>query len=64
MKLSNQERETVITFNEAESFAEVFTYNSRMKRTLAGLAADRPAMCSTLRLTRKAGLPTAFLKAG
>lgn len=42
MKLSNLERETVITFNEAENFAEVFTYNSRMKRTLAGLAADRP----------------------
>lgn len=42
MKLSNLERETVITFNEAENFAEVITYNSRMKRTLAGLAADRP----------------------
>ncbi len=34
MKLSNLERETVITFNEAENFAEIFTYNS--------LAADRP----------------------
>lgn len=43
MKLSNQERETIIVFNEAEPFAEVFTYNSRMKRTLAGLAADRPS---------------------
>lgn len=36
------ERETVITFNEQEQFAEVFTYNPRMKRELAALAANRP----------------------
>lgn len=36
------ERETVITFNEQEQFAEVFTYNPRMKRELAALAISRP----------------------
>lgn len=42
MKLSRTEQETIITFNEADSTAEVFTFNGRMQRTLAKLAEDRP----------------------
>ncbi len=42
MKLTRAEQETIIVFSEADSTAEVFTYNSRMQRTLAKLAGTRP----------------------
>lgn len=42
MNLSRLEQETIITFNEAESFAEVFTHNGRLKRRLAELLEKRP----------------------
>lgn len=42
MNLTNYEKETIITFNEAEKTAEIFTYNSKMLRSLSTLAADRP----------------------
>ena len=42
MNLSRLEQETIITFNEAESFAEVFTHNGRLKRRLAELLENRP----------------------
>lgn len=41
MTLTNQERETIICFNEAEATAEVFTYNGRMLRELSLLAGER-----------------------
>lgn len=34
MKLTNYERETVITFNEHEKFANVYTYNKKMMNRL------------------------------
>lgn len=41
MKLSKLEQETIITFNEAEDFAEVSTHNGRLKKRLVELAAAR-----------------------
>ena len=41
MKLSKLEQETIITFNEAEDFAEVYTHNGRLRKRLAELAAAR-----------------------
>ncbi|MDO4175655.1 MAG: hypothetical protein Q4D42_12915 [Eubacteriales bacterium] len=41
MTLTNQERETIICFNEADATAEVFTYNGRMLRELSALAGER-----------------------
>lgn len=41
--LTNIERETIITFNEAEDLAEVFTFNSALRRRLAELEQMRPA---------------------
>ena len=38
MYLSNQERETVILFNEAEPTASVYTCNGRIRRRLEELA--------------------------
>ena len=45
MQLTNQERETIICFNEADKTATVFTYNGRMLRDLDKLAAERPDDC-------------------
>ena len=42
MSLSRYEQETVITFNEAEPSATVYTYNGRLKRKLAAAFHDRP----------------------
>lgn len=42
MNPSRLGQETIITFNEAESFAEVFTCNGRLKRRLAELLEKRP----------------------
>ena len=41
MTLSRLEQETIITFNEAESFAEVYTHNGRLKHRLKELAEAR-----------------------
>jgi len=41
-KLSNLEKETIITFNEAESIANITTYNSSLIRKLDGLCSSRP----------------------
>lgn len=38
MYLSNQERETIILFNEAEPDAQVYTCNGRIRRRLEELA--------------------------
>lgn len=42
VNLSNLEKETIISFNEAEPFAEIETYNSRLKRRFSELKAARP----------------------
>lgn len=55
MKLSRAEQETIITFNEADSTAEVFTYNGRMQRTLAKLATDRPAETTYIKTNPEGG---------
>ena len=41
MTLSRLEQETIITFNEAEGFAEVHTHNDRLKKRLTELAETR-----------------------
>ena len=41
-KLTNYEKETIIVFNEAETEAEVFTYNGRLIRQIEALCRDFP----------------------
>lgn len=50
MKLSNQERETICLFNEAEGEAEIYTYNPAMQKQLAVLCKSHPTQA---RLTRQ-----------
>ena len=54
MALTRAEQETIITFNEQDKEAEVFTYNGRFLRELAELAGERPAEVELVR-TNKAG---------
>lgn len=42
MMLSPYERETIITFNEEESFADVYTYNPSLKKRLEEFTEEFP----------------------
>ena len=42
MKLSNQERETILLFNEADSVASVYTFNSALQEQLTELSRTHP----------------------
>ena len=46
VKLSNYERESIILFNEAEEFAEVYTHNADLKKRLKMLAREHPEDCT------------------
>ena len=48
-KLTKYEQETIITFNEEEPFAYVYTYNKSLQRKLSNLSQKS----STVTLTRK-----------
>lgn len=49
MNIPNVERETVITYNEQEKTAVVYTCNPVLKRKLDGLTTARPDECKLLR---------------
>ena len=49
MSLSRIEQETIISFNEDEKQANVYTCNPALKRKLAGLVESRPEDCKFLR---------------
>ncbi len=42
MRLTNIEKETIITFNEAERTASVYTHNEALKHQLLELCRSRP----------------------
>ena len=52
MNLTNYEKETIITFNEAEKTAGVYTHNAALLRKLAELAEERPEECRLEKLSR------------
>lgn len=41
--LTKSEKETVITYNEEEDTADIFTFNKALQRKLEKLTAERPA---------------------
>ena len=45
MALSNYEKETIISFNEDESTAVVFTYNRALINRMERLCKERPEEC-------------------
>lgn len=44
-KYSREEQETTILFNEADSTADVYSYNETLRKRLAQLAIDYPGEC-------------------
>ena len=51
MNLSLYERESLVSFNEAEKTANVYTHNKALLRKLERLAWDRPEECRLVRLS-------------
>lgn len=49
MVLSRHEMETVISFNEAEPTADVYTHNKSLRQKLEMWALDRPTECRFVR---------------
>ncbi len=56
MHLTNLEKETIITFNEAETTAEVFTYRPSLIRQLDGLAEERPTEATRVKANAEGGV--------
>ncbi len=52
MRLSNLEKETIFLFNEAESVAEVYTFNRALQRQLLALCEEYPEQ---VRKTKESG---------
>ena len=48
MKLSRYEQETIISFNEEEPTASVYTHNRALRNRLDKLAQERPTECRLL----------------
>lgn len=49
MKLSRYEQETIISYNEDEKTASVYTHNAALQRRLAAIAEERPEECKLIR---------------
>lgn len=49
MELSQYERETIISYNEANRTATVYTHNRALLRKLKTLAVERPGECQQRR---------------
>ena len=45
MKYTNEEKETIITYNNADKEAQVYTCNAALIRRMDKLCADHPASC-------------------
>lgn len=54
--LTNEERETIICFNEQSSTARVFTYNRKMSNYLREQASDPQTSCRLLEDNLNGGL--------
>lgn len=48
MKLSRYEQETIVSFNEEEQTASVYTHNRALRNRLQRLAQERPTECRLL----------------
>lgn len=50
-KLSKYEKKTIINWNEAESVASIYTFNTNLKRRLAEFSRKYPLLCRLERST-------------
>lgn len=56
MKLSKYEQETIITFNENEKEANVYTYNSNLKKKISALCQEQPEEAKQIADDERGGL--------
>ena len=47
MNMARYEQETIISFNEEEKTAGIYTHNKVLRQKLEALARDRPEDCSS-----------------
>lgn len=66
MKLSRLEQETIITYNEAEQTASIYSYNKAMHNKLERLEKERPEDCRVERVypdgVKEYQVPKAWIK--
>lgn len=60
IQLSNLERETIISFNESEPTANIYTFNKPLRRKLEKYAQDRPEDC-VLQSMERGGMAVSYL---
>lgn len=60
--LTNYERETIITFNEAETDCEVYTYNQKLIRKLKERAESHPNLYQKVSEDKFGGFTFSFPK--
>ena len=65
MNMARYEQETLISFNEEEKNAGIYTHNKALRQKLAALARDRPEDCRLVKASTADGqLTTPFQKHG
>lgn len=52
MNMARYEQETIISFNEEEKTAGIYTHNKMLRQKLAALARDRPEDCRLVKVSR------------
>ena len=52
MNMARYEQETIISFNEEEKTAGIYTHNKILRQKLAALARDRPEDCRLVKASR------------
>ena len=53
MNMARYEQETIISFNEEEKTAGIYTHNKILRQKLAALARDRPEDCRLVKAYRR-----------
>ena len=51
MNMARYEQETIISFNEEEKTAGIYTHNKILRQKLAALARDRPEDCRLVKVS-------------
>ena len=55
MNMARYEQETIISFNEEEKTAGIYTHNKMLRQKLAALARDRPEDCRLVKVPQRTG---------
>lgn len=62
MNMARYEQETIISFNEEEKTAGIYTHNKMLRQKLAALARDRPEDCRLVKASHDYTIPKSWIK--